>query len=467
MKSHDYHIFMHQILPFCLRGLMSPDVSMTIMRLCRIFRRLCVKTWDPNEYSSLCEDVAVTLSLLEIHFPPSFFDVMTHLTVHLVEELEICGPVTTRWMYPVERYLGVLKRYVRSKARPEGCMAEGYITEEALGFITEYMEEFVPIKTRVWDAEEEEGVSGEVLQERGKVRHLAEWEWNLAHKYVLQNSRCMQFLVREYDHLQDTKQLPPELDLPSWISSTVDRFGAGADIEKEIRCLAYPPAFRCKAYKKIQAYGNHYRVCGAGMEKYNTYDCGVASTFEQDTSGGPRKTAVSYVGVLEEILSLDYGSLDHPVILFKCKWVVADWTSSRPSMKLDRQGFLLVNFSRVLSPSEDPYVFPSQVEQVFFGDVEGSPGWKIVMRKDARSKRIVEETSDIDAWEDTDVVGLRAPVQLETALPVSNLVGAEPLSRRDKMDLLETMRNLDVEEEKEEEEEEEEMEEMEGEFNES
>jgi hypothetical protein len=40
-------------------------------------------------------EVAMTLVLLEQEFPHSFFDVMTHLLVHLVEELELCGLVHT------------------------------------------------------------------------------------------------------------------------------------------------------------------------------------------------------------------------------------------------------------------------------------------------------------------------------------------------------------------------------------
>jgi len=62
--------------------------------------------------------VALTLALLEREFPPSFFNVMTHLLVHLVEELELCSLIPTRWMYHVEHYLKTLKGFVRNKARP-------------------------------------------------------------------------------------------------------------------------------------------------------------------------------------------------------------------------------------------------------------------------------------------------------------------------------------------------------------
>ena len=42
---------------------------------------------------------------LEKIFPPSFFDSMEHLTIHLPYEAKVRGPVQYRWMYPFERYV--------------------------------------------------------------------------------------------------------------------------------------------------------------------------------------------------------------------------------------------------------------------------------------------------------------------------------------------------------------------------
>jgi hypothetical protein len=58
---------------------------------------------------------------------------MTHLLLHVVDELDVCGPIHNKWMYLVERMMKVLKGYVHSMARPEGSMAEGYMLEETLG----------------------------------------------------------------------------------------------------------------------------------------------------------------------------------------------------------------------------------------------------------------------------------------------------------------------------------------------
>jgi hypothetical protein len=149
LKSHDYHVLMQQVLPLALRGLMKPGPRMAIMRMCKVFRRLCTKVYYPMEFQSLEADVAESLVLVEMHFPPSFFDIMTHLPYYLVQELDLYGPVSTRWMYPVERYMKNLKTYVRNMARLEASMAEGYLKDECIGFITKYLQRFDIVQRHV------------------------------------------------------------------------------------------------------------------------------------------------------------------------------------------------------------------------------------------------------------------------------------------------------------------------------
>jgi hypothetical protein len=167
MKSHDYHILMQQILPLCLRTLLPKDVRIAIIRICRVFVRLCVKSVDPSSMTDLFNETAVTMCMLERVFPPAFFDVMTHLPIHLVQQLDICGPVHTWWMYPMERYLKTLKGYVRLRSNPEGSMAQGYIMDEAVGFCTEYMQHCCESERRVWDDKEKPAMNSEVMEGNG------------------------------------------------------------------------------------------------------------------------------------------------------------------------------------------------------------------------------------------------------------------------------------------------------------
>jgi hypothetical protein len=72
-------------------------------------------------------------------FPPFFFDIMTHLLVHLIKEISILGLVFLHNMFPFERFMGVLKKYVHNHARPEGSIAKGYETE-----VIEFCVSFIP-----------------------------------------------------------------------------------------------------------------------------------------------------------------------------------------------------------------------------------------------------------------------------------------------------------------------------------
>ena len=191
LKSHDYHVLMQQIMPVCLRNVGDAQVVGAIMRVSRIFQRLCAKVVDPVRRQQLQEDVAETLSTLEREFPPAFFDSMVHLTVHLVEELFICGLVHTRWMYPYERYFKGLKGFVRNLAKPEGSIAHGYQVEEALGFVTEYMSKYSPTSRRVWDSKEDPSMSDEIVEGKGRVRKISEQLKMWVHNFVLNNALAL------------------------------------------------------------------------------------------------------------------------------------------------------------------------------------------------------------------------------------------------------------------------------------
>lgn len=96
-----------------MRGPLQRGSRTTITLLLRVFMRICAKIVDPNDMPNLKETVMVTISIMEIHMPPSFFGVMSHMVLHLVVKLELSGSVHTRWMYNVEKMNKVLKGYLK------------------------------------------------------------------------------------------------------------------------------------------------------------------------------------------------------------------------------------------------------------------------------------------------------------------------------------------------------------------
>jgi hypothetical protein len=83
-KSHDYHILIGQFLPIAIRGNLPVKVQDTIMKLCSFFNTISQKVEDPMKLTKLQNDLILLMCNLETIFPPSFFDLMPHLLVHIV-----------------------------------------------------------------------------------------------------------------------------------------------------------------------------------------------------------------------------------------------------------------------------------------------------------------------------------------------------------------------------------------------
>ena len=109
------------------------------MKLCAFLNAISQKVIDPEIIPRLENDLVQCLVSFELVFPPSFFNIMTHVLVHLCEEINILGPVFLHNMFPSERFMGVLKKYVHNRARPEGSISMGHQTEDVIGFCVDFI----------------------------------------------------------------------------------------------------------------------------------------------------------------------------------------------------------------------------------------------------------------------------------------------------------------------------------------
>ena len=101
MKSHDCHVFMQRLLPIAFRNLLPIHVWESLTEVSLFFRDLCCPVLNIADMRRLEIEIPLIICKLERIFPPSFFDVMEHLPVHLPYEARIAGPVQYRWMYPL------------------------------------------------------------------------------------------------------------------------------------------------------------------------------------------------------------------------------------------------------------------------------------------------------------------------------------------------------------------------------
>jgi hypothetical protein len=182
----------------------------------------------------------------------------------------------------------------------------------------------------------------------------------------------------------------------------------------------------------MKAYGNHFRVDDPTIAQLQTYDSGVASIFHVPTEDA-REVSINYIGVLKDILKLDYRLLHTHVNLMKCEWMKRADNRGNNTYARDEAGFLLVNFRHKLPRMADPFIFPTQATQVFFSDDQKKPGWKVVLRKEARSKREVVNTADVFITTTSEASGLTVPTEVPTHPTTQSLVGAIELSAEDNL----------------------------------
>ena len=134
LKSHDCHILMTQLLPVALRGILPENVRLAIVKLCssmKFCKRLSIQI-SSQSYKMTWSNVLLALRWC---FHLRLFNIMTHLLVHIVKEINILGPVFLHNMFPFERYMAVLKKYVRNRSCPEVCIAKATEQRRSLTFV--------------------------------------------------------------------------------------------------------------------------------------------------------------------------------------------------------------------------------------------------------------------------------------------------------------------------------------------
>ncbi|KAL6272473.1 hypothetical protein ACE6H2_023165 [Prunus campanulata] len=305
LKSHDCHTLMQQLLPVAIRFVLEKPARYAITRLCFFFNALCAKTVDVSKLDKLEEDVVVTLCLLEKYFPPSFFDIMVHLVVHLVRE---------------------------NRTRPEGCIAERYIAEEAVEFCTDHLSD---VSTVGVPSSQNMGVSKPLS---GCTVGLVDMDLlNQAHLYVLENTEeVLPYIEEHMIHIKTTyskfrkrtKWLQDKHNSTfiQWLRVKVQSEFNGEDyngISENLRWLAAGPSMVVPSYRSYLINGVKFST-KAQDDVRTVQNSGVyllAHTMQVASAKdkNPIVSNMGFYGVIQEIWDLDYQKFRIPVL--RCDWI--------------------------------------------------------------------------------------------------------------------------------------------------
>ncbi|BBH04741.1 Ankyrin repeat family protein, partial [Prunus dulcis] len=258
LKSHDCHVFMQRLLPVGIRHLLPEDVVKPIILLSRFFSQLTAKTLRRTDMFQLRHDIVQVLCKFEMIFPPAFFTSMMHVMVHLPEEALLAGPVNYRWMYPIERLLGELKKSVRNRAKPEGSIVEAWVQYESLTFCGMYLKDVETAFNRP-QRNNDGGMRKEKLSvfaqrarlfgDPGRGESFSRNDMEVAHWFVLNN--CDEIMAYLDEHEEMMKREHPshlvaqkqrEL-FPQWFLESVNKLKSSNSptYSDELYNLAFGP----------------------------------------------------------------------------------------------------------------------------------------------------------------------------------------------------------------------------------
>ncbi|XP_052159472.1 uncharacterized protein LOC127776976 [Oryza glaberrima] len=363
LKSHDCHILMQELLPVALRGVLPDNVTSVLFDLCGYFRELSSKVL--------------------------YIDVL-------------------------DKYLSVLKSYVRNKAHPEGCIAEAYLADECMTFCSRYLEGFETKHnqpTRNDDNDESVACSDDectpylfphVGKPLGKprsyvIRGLTKMQ---AHRYVLFNCPDVDPYLRTHaDEIRRTYRqghITPKIieriqneKFHEWFRAHImdlERKNGICSVKNDHRWLARGPIGPTKRYRAFNTRGFRFRPKHLDGVTQNS---GVVlsaktSSYTKSSDTNPILGDLTYYGRVIDIIELNYSG-QFSVVLFKCEWVDV---VSRKGVKKDKYGYTLVNFSHLIHTGEkvehEPFIFPNQADQVYYVDDPMNPGWSVVRKNKPR-----------------------------------------------------------------------------------
>ncbi|TYK27216.1 transposase [Cucumis melo var. makuwa] len=203
----------------------------------------------------------------------------------------------------------VLKNYVRNRHRPEGCIAESYIVEEAIEFCSDFLSGVDPIGLGIdrLDTSLDNSSFGRPLSAEVSFKLEQDLLYQ-AHRYVLANT----IDVQPYIDVQVTSEIGME----------------NVEISDNLRWIAHDPhpfVIKYNSYAingcryHTESYDKNRSVQNSGLQ--NNGVSLVAKSMQVCSSKDKNPTIgdMSFYGVIQDIWELNYNTFN--VAVFRCDWV--------------------------------------------------------------------------------------------------------------------------------------------------
>nr|CAD39322.2 OSJNBb0080H08.14 [Oryza sativa Japonica Group] len=304
-NAHDCHRLLTVFLPIAIRAVKPVHTKVVITKLCYFFNRISQKMWA------------------------------------------------------YERYMSILKGYVRNRAHPEGSLIEEYTTEEAVECCMDYIKDANAIGIPVH--RHEGRLSGRGTVGRKQFFNNDYKKVSAAHNSVLQQLAIVEPFIER--HLEEIKACFPgrsndwisrehKRRFPPWLKDLNLPVGDSVE-ELTLQRLACGPSSIVNSWQGYDI--NGFTLSTTTKDMKSTAQNSRIRVEAIDTSGEKR----SYYGTIQEIRELDYG-LNIQIPVLRCEWV-----KDTIGVSVDDYGLTIVDHSKT-GHKDDPWVLAERVAQVFY-----------------------------------------------------------------------------------------------------
>ncbi|CAI9284879.1 unnamed protein product [Lactuca saligna] len=317
--------------------------------------------------------IVQTMCKLEQIYPPSFFDSMEHLDIHLADEAIFGGPVHYRWMYQYKRKLDIIKRRINNKARFEGSIVNEHLVNELATYCSLYFDPTIEThhnrEARNFAPQSHKFSSGRaplsifvvpsrrLYEKSGKRKPLSDKFLHTAHIYILLNCKEVNPYIIKFDEMvmrTNPNESVSNLRDKYFAEWYEDRTPDGS--ARHLEVIATKPSRHAYFHNEyfVNGYKVHTQQYGEGRTTNNFGVCVRGETYNAEQES-------DYYDILEEILEIEYySSGPSTLVLFNCIW-------------FDNKDGVIVNKNKLVDvktksrlQTDDPFCLASQAEQVFY-----------------------------------------------------------------------------------------------------
>ncbi|KAI5328399.1 hypothetical protein L3X38_027796 [Prunus dulcis] len=223
------------------------------------------------------------------------------------------------------RYMKVLKGYVQNRTRPEGCIAERYIAEEAVEFCTQHLSD---VSTVGVPSSQKMGVSKPLS---GCTVSVVDQDLlNQAHLYVLENTEeVLPYIEQHMIHIRTA--YPKFRKRTKWLQDKHNstfiqwlRFKVQSELEEDnhgvsenLRWLAAGPNMAVPLYRSYLIKGIKFNIKAQDdvrtIQNSGVYLLAHTMQVASAKDKNPILSNMGFYGVIQEIWDLDYQKFTIPV----------------------------------------------------------------------------------------------------------------------------------------------------------